>query len=92
MSDRWVMGLVSEMLELPLPKDKAHGIVRRVRLDRFDGSPTGRSSHDITVTLHADGALTFVEDEGEGFIYLYADQVEYLRTFLAVKPNVQTTT
>jgi hypothetical protein len=89
MSDRWVVGLVSEMIELPLPKrlstEKTPPDVRRVRFDRYEGTANGHSSHDVLCTLHADGAMHFSEAGGEGFIYLYPDQVEHLKKFLSIK-------
>ena len=53
-----------------------------IKVSRHDETETGYNDHDIWISLHKDGALSFSEETGEGWMYLYPEQISALRSVL----------
>ena len=57
-----------------------------MRSKRFEGDyDTGWSENIIDMYKGLDGHISFSDRVGEGFIYLYPEQIKHLRTFLRMK-------
>lgn len=50
---------------------------------RYEGDKHGFNETNITIYVGRSGSLSFAND-GEGFIYLYPEQVKHLRKILRV--------
>lgn len=55
---------------------------REWKLEYYNGTNGGYHEAHIALTVHLDGAINFSEENGEGFIYLYPEQVAHLRRLL----------
>ncbi len=51
----------------------------------YVGDKTGYHEHDIDITILKDGSLTIGEEDGQGFMYLYPEQVKHLKTILRAR-------
>jgi hypothetical protein len=78
----WRLGIF-----LSLSCDKNNKGEKEYLSERFEGTKSGTNQHDVKITQCKDGAIYFSEQGGgDGFIYLYPEQVKHLRTILRKKP------
>ena len=63
------------------------GDVSREFVLRYMGDVENKySDHDVNISRHADGAMSFSSDHAENFIYLYPQQIKHLKKILAIRP------
>lgn len=81
MTLHYVQGVIAKCRTEPAEKDGKRVAV----LEYYKGTGTGTEEHDISVSIKRDGSVSLSEERGEGFIYLYPEQVKMLKKLLKVR-------
>lgn len=81
MADNWKVGVVWSFTK---KKKRDDDISKECESKLYIGTEKGYSNHDLMFVKKKDGAIFFSESDGDGFIYLYPQQVKHLKQFLGM--------
>ena len=79
----WHVGKKVEVVQI---KNPPPDVLIEICVSRYEGTKSGYTQYDISMSLKRDGAVTLSDQSIDGaFIYLYPEQVKELKKLLKVK-------